>query len=109
MFFIHLEFPELKGSVPFFNTSQHSSESNLKDVISLHYFWQYKVERILLSRFRNIRIKSLLQTQIPISLQPVSEFNEFKPRLQSPKNRFKLSAGLKLEKLNTILSGTNHI
>ena len=33
---------------------------------------------------------------------PVSEFNEFKPRLKSPKNRFQLSAGLNFEKLNTI-------
>ena len=39
--------------------------------------------------------------------EPVSEFNEFKHRLKSPKNRFPLSAGLNLEKLNTILSGTN--
>ena len=39
----------------------------------------------------------------------VSEFNEFKPRLKSPKNRFQLSAGLNLEKFYTILSGTNHI
>ena len=29
--------------------------------------------------------------------------------LNSPKNRFKLSAGLNLEKLNTILSGTDYI
>ena len=36
------------------------------------------------------------------------EFNEFKPRLKSPQNRFRLSAGLKLEKLNTIFSETNH-
>ena len=28
---------------------------------------------------------------------PVSEFNEFKPRLKSPKNRFQLSAGLNLK------------
>ena len=39
----------------------------------------------------------------------VSEFNECKPRLKSPKNRFQLSAGLNLEILNTIWSGTNHI
>ena len=39
--------------------------------------------------------------------QTVSEFNEFKTRLKSPKNRFQLSVGLNLEKLNTILSGTN--
>ncbi len=38
-------------------------------------------------------------------LFPVSEFNEFKLRLKSPKNRFQLSTGLNLEKLNTILSG----
>ena len=40
---------------------------------------------------------------------PVSEFNEFKPRLKSAKKRFQLSACLNLETLNTILSGTNHI
>ena len=30
----------------------------------------------------------------------MSEFNEFKPRLKSPKNLFQLSAGLNLEKFN---------
>ena len=39
----------------------------------------------------------------------VSEFNDFEPRLKSAKNRFQLSAGLNLEKLNAILSGTNQI
>ena len=39
----------------------------------------------------------------------MSEFNEFKPRLKSLQNRFQLSAGLNLEKFNTILSGANHI
>ena len=39
----------------------------------------------------------------------VSEFKEFEPRLKSAKNRFQLSAGLNLEELNTILSGTNQI
>ena len=39
----------------------------------------------------------------------VFEYNEFKPRLKSPQNRFQLSAGLNLEKCNTILSGSNHI
>ena len=38
--------------------------------------------------------------------QSVSEFNEFN---ESAKNRFQLSAGLNLEKLIKILSGTNHI
>ena len=41
--------------------------------------------------------------------QTESEFNEFEPSLKSAKNRFKLSAGLNLETLNTIWSGTNHI
>ena len=39
----------------------------------------------------------------------MSEFNEFKPRFKSPKNRFQFSAGLNLEKFNTILNGTNLI
>ena len=38
-----------------------------------------------------------------------SEFNDFKPRFKSPKNRFQFSAGLNLEKLNTILSETNYL
>ena len=36
----------------------------------------------------------------------VSEFNEFEPPLKSAKNRFQLSAGPNLEKLNTILNVT---
>ena len=39
----------------------------------------------------------------------VSDFNEFKLRLKSTKNRFQFSAGLNLEKLNTILNETNYI
>ena len=39
----------------------------------------------------------------------VYEFKEFEPRLKSAKNRFQLSTGLNLEKLNTILSEINHI
>ena len=42
-----------------------------------------------------------------INLSPI--FNELKPRLKSPKNRFQLSAGLNLEKISTILSEANHI
>ena len=38
-----------------------------------------------------------------------SEFNEFEPRLKSAKKRFQLSAGLNLEKGNTILIGNNFI
>ena len=44
-----------------------------------------------------------------VNKHPEAKFNEFKPRLKSPKNRFQLSAGLYFEKFNTILSGTNHI
>ena len=39
----------------------------------------------------------------------VSEFNEFKSRLKSPKNWFQSSSGLNLKKFNTNLSGTNRI
>jgi len=42
-------------------------------------------------------------------MSKVSEFNEFKWRFKSFKNRFQLSAGLNLEKFNTLLSGTSHI
>ena len=34
---------------------------------------------------------------------------EFEPRRKSPKNRFQLSAGLNLDKLDTILSGTLYL
>ena len=37
------------------------------------------------------------------------KFKEFEPRFKSAKTRFKLSAGLNLEKFDTILSGNNHI
>ena len=37
-------------------------------------------------------------------MNSVSEFNEFEPPPKSVKNRFQLSAGLNLEKLNTVLS-----
>ena len=38
-----------------------------------------------------------------------SEFNELEPRIKSAENQFQFSAGLNLEKMNTILSGTSHI
>jgi len=41
--------------------------------------------------------------------KPVSEFNEFKPRLKYPKNQFYLTAGLNLEKFITNLIATIHI
>ena len=39
-------------------------------------------------------------------IPPESEFKEFKPRLNSAKNRFQFSTGLNLEKFNTILNET---
>jgi len=42
-------------------------------------------------------------------INPVSEFNELKPPMKSPKNRFQLSSGLSIKNLNTILSGTNYV
>ena len=42
-------------------------------------------------------------------VSPESKFNEFEPCLKSAKNRFQLSAGINIETLDTILSGTNHI
>ena len=38
---------------------------------------------------------------------PEMEFKEFEPRFKSAKTRFKSSAGLNLETIDTILSGTN--
>ena len=51
----------------------------------------------------------ILQSVAILLKQPVSEFNEFEPRLKFAKNRFQLSDSLNLEKLNTILSGTNQL
>ena len=45
-------------------------------------------------------------TMAPLKTLSEPEFYEFEPRLKSAKNRFQLSAGLNLEILNTILSGT---
>ena len=39
-----------------------------------------------------------------LTVRSESEFNEFKPRLKAVKNRFQLSAGLNLEKFDTVLS-----
>ena len=51
----------------------------------------------------------IFEKKLITSKTSVSEFNEFVPRLKSAQNRFQSSAGLNLKKLNTILSGTNHI
>ena len=54
------------------------------------------------SNFKFLKIKNSKFTP------SVSEFNEFEPWLKFAKDRFQLSAGLNLEKCNTILSETNH-
>ena len=66
---------------------------------------------ILLPQINTLRLIKLgnRKTQVMIVNSPVSEFNEFEPRLKSAKNRFQSSTGLNIEILNTILSGTNHI
>ena len=50
----------------------------------------------------NRTLPSLHEGSLEIKL-PVSEFNKFELQLKYAKNRFKLSAGLNREKLNTIL------
>ena len=54
--------------------------------------------------FNNVRYLGLLHFK-----WSVSEFNKFELWLKSAKNRFQWSDGLNLEKLHTILSGTNFI
>ena len=44
-----------------------------------------------------------------ILVDPESEFYEFDPRLKFPKNQFRFSAGLNLEKFNTNSSEINKI
>ena len=53
------------------------------------------------------RIGKVLKAFLTRGMKPVPKFNEFELRLKFPKNPFQLSAGLNLEKLNTILSGSN--
>ena len=57
---------------------------------------------------KNITIINIDLCAPSVCLTSESEFNEFKAFLKSRKNRFQLSPGLNLEKLNTILSDTNH-
>ena len=54
----------------------------------------------------HIELSHLFSTYHCWDLDPVSKFNEFEPRLKSTKNWFQFSAGLNLETMNTILSGT---
>ena len=63
----------------------------------------------LILKFKSAHIEYRDQLFKINNIRSVSEINEFKPRLKSPQNRFQLSAGLNLEKWNTIYSGTNHI
>ena len=57
--------------------------------------------------WRNFHYPSISSVTFRLCLKivvPVSEFNEFEPRLKSAKNRFQLSAGFNLEKFNSIFS-----
>ena len=82
---------------------------------SFHRAKNVKIELSLFRKYTNFKnynaISAIFTSRAlcPSLKKPVSEFNEIEQRLKSPKNRFQLSAGLNLEKLNTILSGTNYI
>ena len=62
-----------------------------------------------MNKIANIFHTLMVITVLDILTRSVSEFNEFKPRLKSLRNWIQLSPGFNLEKLNTILSETNHI
>ena len=80
-----------------------------KAYLLLQQFWTVWHLSILINVKKNIQKVDLQCRRKYFNICPVSEFNEFEPRLKSAQNRFQLSAGLNLVKLNTILSGTNHI
>jgi len=76
--------------------------------VNISKFWEenYFLKGGKIFQERNLIFATNSNFLIPISLKPVSEFNEFEPRLKSAKTLFQLSAGVNLE---TILSGTNHV
>ena len=43
--------------------------------------------------------QNMFSKELSVIISTVSEFNEFEPRLKSAKNRFQLSAGLYLKKM----------
>ena len=67
--------------------------------------WASSIKTILFI----INYLDLLLITISYLAISVTVFNEFESRPKSAKNRFQLSAGLILETINTILSGTNHL
>ena len=67
------------------------------------------LQEIIYVRRRAKYIPYIVYKVASFIINPVSKFNEFESQLKSVKNRFQLSASLNLEKLNTILRGTNHI
>ena len=71
-------------------------ESEISEIFQLEVVKKQHFKEKLISRNRDTECS-------------VSEFNEFELRLKSAKTRVQLNAGLNLEKLITILSGTNHI
>ena len=66
------------------------------------FWWWRRHLRILMNFNVFICFYSLTSSQEIKKECTVTEINKFKSRLKSPKNRFQLSAGLNLEKLNTI-------
>jgi len=81
--------------------SMQQLEPNLDWILNQNWEnHQYSIHQVVSATFHDLP---------PPPQEPVSKFNEFKPCLKSPKNWFQLSAGLTLEKLNTILSWTNLI
>ena len=94
---------------------QRYRDKNFYFVANPHLFWDLTRHLFVNIWIRNgIVVKSCLcwiwaGNFVLDNYNPESEFNEFEPRLKSAKNRFQLSAGTNLEKLNTILNGTNHI
>ena len=82
------------GKVFHWSKSKIKLESEISEIFQLEVVKKQHFKEKLISRNRGTKC---------------SVFNEFELRLKSAKTRFQLNAGLNLEKLITILSGTNYI
>ena len=81
----------------------------ISDFYGSHTWWARKLMMSDFLNLINIVFNIIIMDWWVTFKRTEAEFNEFKLRLKSPKNRFQLSAGLYLEKFNTILNVTNHI
>ena len=88
-------------STQFFNEKTSYFSKGLKSIV-VKPLWKGNVGKTILLINDNMKLNSLNSAS-------EAESNEFEPRLKSAKNRFQLNAGLNLETLNTISSGTNNI